>query len=230
MRGTELVPQVVGNLLDAHFVSGATQIEEAVVHTATALDEVVGGDPGVETAGDEAQHILLGRQRITAETGVDLGDQIELVILNLQIDLAIRILQPHPTGDMILVQAATDVALHLDGGELMFAVPFDPHAEGLARQLITIQGRGVQVDVVQLGETELLHLEETLDTRRAREHLDHGITHGGRIAIATDHQLVPIHAHAHRGVDPADDVTNISLQHLDHALADRLALDGDFRE
>ena len=161
---------------------------------------------------------------------MDLGEQIEFVILNLQIDLAIRILQPHPTGHMILVQATTDITLHLDGGELMLAMAFDTHTEGLARQLITIQGGGVQIDVVQFGEAELLHLKKTLDARRAREHLDHGITRVRGIAITADDQLIPIHAHPHRRVNTTNDVANIPLQHLDHALAHRLALDGNFRE
>ena len=45
VRGAELVPQVIGHLLDPHLMSRPPQVEEAVVNATTALDEVVGGDP-----------------------------------------------------------------------------------------------------------------------------------------------------------------------------------------
>ena len=72
-------------------MGGTAQIEEAIMHPAATLDELIRSNAGIETAGDQAQHIFLGRQRVTAESGMDVGNQVQLVILNLQIDLQIRI-------------------------------------------------------------------------------------------------------------------------------------------
>src|SRR5690606_23069988 len=50
------------------------------------------------------------------------------------------------------------------------------------------------------------------------------------VIAGTHDQLVPIHPHPGIVVEAAQDIADIALQDLDKALANRLALDGDFRE
>src|SRR5690606_29033288 len=149
--GAETVPQVIGYLLDADLVSGTTQIEEAVVHPAAALDEPEGGHTRVKTAGDEAQHIFLGGDRHATQPLVDGTDDEQLLAVDLEVDLHIRVLEAHAVAHAVLVQATTHVTLHFEGGELVLAVALGAHAEGLALELVTPHGFHLLKDVVQVG-------------------------------------------------------------------------------
>ncbi len=110
----------------------------------------------------------------------------------------------------------------------MLAVALGAHAEGLALELLAPHGLDLLEDVVQVGELAGLHLEEGLDAGNAGERIDGLIAE--LIVTRAHHQLVPIHAHPGVFVEAAQHVADVALQDLDEALANRLALDGDFRE
>ena len=228
MGGAKTVPQVIGHLLDADLVSRPTQIEEAVVHPAAALDELEGGDTRVKTAGDEAQHIFLGGDGHAAQPLVDGADDEKLLAIDLEVDLHIRVLEAHAVAHAVLVQTAAHVAFNLQRGEFVLAVALGTHAEGLALELITPDGFHLLEDVVQVGKLAGLHLEEGLNAGDAGQGFD-GLLAELVITGAHD-QLVPIHPHPGIVVEAAQDIADIALQDLDEALANRLALDGDFRE
>ncbi|MNG97901.1 hypothetical protein D3C79_570260 [compost metagenome] len=214
--GTELVPQVIGDLLDTDLVGGAPQIEEAVVHTAAALDELVGGHAGVEAAGEQAQHVLLGRHGEASHAVVDRTDDVELVVFHFQVDLDIRLLEAHTGGFTVLVEAATHIALQLQGAEVVLADATGAHAEGLAFQAIAPDGAGLLEDVVQIGKVAQLHFEEVLDARDTGQGLE---IPGVELIVAGAHyQLVPVHPHAGVFVKAAQHVTDVALQHLGETL------------
>ena len=224
----EAVPQVIGHLLDADLVSGPTQIEEAVVHPAAPLDELEGGHTGVKTTGDEAQHIFLSGDGHAAQALMDGADDEELFAVDLEVDLHIRVLEAHAVAHAVLVQATTHVALYFEGGELVLAVALGAHAEGFPLELVTPHGFHLFEDVVQVGKLAGLHLEEGLNAGNAGQGFDGLFT---ELVIAGAHdQLVPIHPHPGIVVEAAQDIADIALQDLDETLANRLALDGDFRE
>ena len=216
MGGTELVPQVIGDLLDTDLVGGAPQIEEAVVHAAAALDELVGGHAGVEAAGEQAQHVLLGRHGEASHAVVDGTDDVELVVFHFQVDLDIRLLEAHTSGFTVLVEAATHIALQLQGAEVVLADATGTHAEGLAFQAIAPDGAGLLEDVVQIGKVAQLHFEEVLDARDTGQGLE---ILGVELIVAGAHyQLVPVHPHAGVFVKAAQHVTDVALQHLGETL------------
>ncbi|MNE19156.1 hypothetical protein D3C80_1122250 [compost metagenome] len=65
----------------------------------------------------------------------------------------------------MLVEAATHIALQLQGAEVVLADATGTHAEGLAFQAIAPDGAGLLEDVVQIGKVAQLHFEEILDAR-----------------------------------------------------------------
>lgn len=215
--GTKLVPQVIGHLLDTDLVGGAAEIEEAVVHPATALDELVGGHARVKAAGEQAQHIFLGRHGEAAHAVVNGADDVELVIFHFQVDLDIGLLQTHTGGFAMLIEATAHITLQLQRAEVVLADAAGTHAEGLAFQAIAPDGAGLLEDVVQVGEVAQLHFEEILDARDAGQRLQ---ILGVELIVAGAHyQLVPIHPYAGVFVKAAQHVANVALQHLGEALA-----------
>ncbi len=94
---------MVGHLLDADLVGGATEVKEAVVHAAATLDELVGGHPGVKAAGEQAQHVFLGGDRHAAEPLVDGADDEQLLAVDLEVDLHVRVFQAHAVALAVLV-------------------------------------------------------------------------------------------------------------------------------
>src|SRR5690606_21243217 len=61
-------PQVVRYMTHADFMRRAAQVKEAVVYAAAATHQHIAGHAGVETAGDQRQHIFLGADGIAADT------------------------------------------------------------------------------------------------------------------------------------------------------------------
>ncbi len=226
--GAETVPQVIGHLLDADLVSGAAQIEEAVVHPAAALDELEGGHAGVKPAGEQAQHIFLGGDGHAAQALMDGADDEELLAIDLEVDLHVRVLEAHAVAHAVLVQATTHIAFDLERRELVLAVALGAHAEGFPLELVTPDGFHLLEDVVQVGKLARLHLEEGLNAGNTGQGFDGLFT---ELVIAGAHdQLVPVHPHSGVVVEASQDVADVALQYLDETLANRLALDGDFRE
>ena len=226
--GAETVPQVIGHLLDADLVGRTTKIEEAVVHPAATLDELERSHAGVKTAGEQTQHIFLGRDGHAAQTLMNSTDDKELLAVDLEVDLHIRVLEAHTIAFAVLVQTAPHIALNLEGGELMLAVALGAHAEGFPLELVAPNGFHLLEDVVQIGKLAGLYLEEGLNAGNTGQSFDSLLA---ELVIAGAHdQLVPIHPYAGIVVEAAQDIADIALQDLDKALANRLALDGDFRE
>ena len=73
------------------------------MHAAAATHQHIAGNTGVETAGDQRQHIFLGADRETANTFVAAFDQQETIVLNFQMDSHIRIGQLHARGLNMLI-------------------------------------------------------------------------------------------------------------------------------
>ena len=110
----------------------------------------------------------------------------------------------------------------------MLAVALGAHAEGFALELVAPHGFHLLEDVVEIGKLAGLYLEEGLNAGNAGQGFDCLLA---ELVIAGAHdQLVPIHPYAGIVVEAAQDIADIALQDLDKALANRLALDGDFRE
>src|SRR5690606_25012919 len=163
MGSTKLAPQVVGHLLDPDLVGGAAEIEEAIVHAAATLDELVGSHARVEATGEQTQHVFLGRHGETAHAMVNGADDVKLVVFHFQVDLDVRLFQTYAGRFAMLVEATTHITLQLQRAEVVFANAAGTHAEGLAFQPIAPDGAGLLEDVMQVGEVAQFHFEEVLD-------------------------------------------------------------------
>lgn len=99
---------------DANLMGGAAKVKEAVVHAAAAAHQHVAGDAGVKAAGNQRQHIFLRADRETADTFIAAFHQQQAIVFNLKIDGNVRVGQLHARRFNMLIQAAADVALHLN--------------------------------------------------------------------------------------------------------------------
>lgn len=159
---------------------------------------------------------------------MDGADDEQLLAVDLEVDLHVRVLEAHAVAHAVLVQATTHIAFDLERRELVLAVALGAHAEGFPLELVTPDGFHLLEDVVQVGKLARLHLEEGLNAGNTGQGFDGLFT---ELVIAGAHdQLVPVHPHPGVVVEASQDVADVALQYLDETLANRLALDGDFRE
>lgn len=84
------------------------------MHAAAAAHQHIAGNAGVETAGNERQHVFLGADRETADTFVAPFNQQQAIVFDLEVNRHIRVGQLHSRRFNMLVQTAADVALHFD--------------------------------------------------------------------------------------------------------------------
>lgn len=73
------------------------------MHAAAATHQHITGNTGVETTGNERQHIFLGADRETANTFVAAFNQQETIVFHFQMDSHIRIGQLHARGFNMLI-------------------------------------------------------------------------------------------------------------------------------
>ena len=97
------VPQIMRHLTHANFMRRAAEVKEAVMHAAAATHQHITGNTGVETTGNERQHIFLGADRETANTFVAAFNQQETIVFHFQMDSHIRIGQLHARGFNMLI-------------------------------------------------------------------------------------------------------------------------------
>ena len=90
-------------LTHANFMRRAAKVKEAVMHAAAATHQHITGNAGVETTGNERQHIFLGADRETANTFVAAFNQQETIVFHFQMDSHIRIGQLHARGFNMLI-------------------------------------------------------------------------------------------------------------------------------
>ena len=81
----------------------AAEVKEAVMHAAAATHQHIAGNAGVETTGNERQHIFLGTNRETANTFIATFNQQETIVFHFQMDSDIRVSQLHARGLNMLI-------------------------------------------------------------------------------------------------------------------------------
>ena len=100
---TKTVPQIMRHLTNTNFMRRAAEIKEAVMHAAAATHQHITGNTGVETTGNERQHIFLGADRETANTFVAAFNQQQTIVFHFQMDSHFRIGQLHARGFNMLI-------------------------------------------------------------------------------------------------------------------------------
>ena len=91
------------HLTYANFMRRAAKVKETVMHAAAATHQHITGNTGVETTGNERQHIFLGADRETANTFVAAFNQQETIVFHFQMDSHFRIGQLHARGLNMLI-------------------------------------------------------------------------------------------------------------------------------
>ncbi len=97
------VPQIMRHLTHANFMRRAAKVKETVMHAAAATHQHITGNTGVETTGNERQHVFLGADRETANTFVAAFNQQETIVFHFQMDSHFRIGQLHARGLNMLI-------------------------------------------------------------------------------------------------------------------------------
>ncbi len=155
----------MGHLTYANFMRRAAEVKEAVVHTAAAAHQHIAGNTGVETAGNQRQHIFLSTDWEAANTFVAAFYQQQAVVLDFQINGHFRVGQTHTRRFNVLIQSAAHVAFDFNRAKLMFAATLGAHTEGFAFDLIAILGQRFFEDVVQGSEWNIFHFQNMVDPR-----------------------------------------------------------------
>ena len=207
MRTAEAVPQVVRNLTNADFMRRAAKVKEAVVYAAAATHQHIAGNAGVETTGDQRQHVFLGANRETANTFITPFYQQQTIVLDFEIDGHIRVGQLHARRFNMLVQTAAHITLNLNGGEFVLTATFNPHAEGFIFQRFAPQRQRLLENIVQGGERHVFHFEDMVNPRNARQRVANNQTLV--LIFCANFDVIPVTNDGERFIVVFKNVTNV---------------------